>query len=126
MPGCVRVTIPIDGILQALVVWAYASMGERMEDACLSALGATAKKQLQHFTVHALITTLWSLCILQVCQADHSTWLPTGMSCSCKRGCCRDSLSGLSGSCFRDTPACLGFPVTAVLHLQFLTFNPSY
>ena len=71
--------IPVGGIVQALVIWAYATMGERLDDACLKALGVTAKKHLQHFTLHALANTLWSLCILQVCQAACLTLLPTGM-----------------------------------------------
>ena len=118
--------VPAGGILQALVIWAYATVGERLDDACLSALRVTAKKQLQHFTLHALINTLWSLCILQVCQAADLTWLPTGMCCSCERGWCRDLRSGLPGSCFLDTPACLSFPVIAIPNPHPQTLNPGW
>ena len=71
--------IPMGGIVQALVMWAYATVGERLDAACLKALGVAAKKHLQHFTLHALANTLWSLCILQVRQAVCLTLLPTGM-----------------------------------------------
>lgn len=81
-------TIAVGGILQALVIWAYATIGERLDDACMDALGATARKQLQHFTVHALANLVWSLCILQVCQAARMTLLPHEKDAAPARDCC--------------------------------------
>ena len=50
-----------------MILWAYASLGEHMGGACRAALVGQAQKELQHFSVQALTTVLWSLCILQVC-----------------------------------------------------------
>ena len=49
------------------MLWAYASLGMHMGNACLAALVGQARKELQRFGVQELAMTLWSLCVVQVC-----------------------------------------------------------
>ena len=49
-----------------MILWAHASLGERMGGACLAALLGQARKELKQFSERQLISLLWSLCIAQV------------------------------------------------------------
>ena len=49
------------------MLWAYASLGMHMGDACVAALVGQARRELQHFQQRSLAMMLWSLCIVQVC-----------------------------------------------------------
>ena len=63
-------------MLQAMILWAYATLGERMGDACLAALVGQARKEMQHFSVQNLAMVLWSLCVAQVSR-EASARAPT-------------------------------------------------
>lgn len=53
------------GMLQAAVLWAYATLGERMGGACLEALAAQAQKRLPCFEALHVAMMLWAYAELQ-------------------------------------------------------------
>ena len=52
-------------MLQSNFLWAYATLGERMSDACLEALAAQAQEQLLHFKPKNLATMMWAFAKLE-------------------------------------------------------------
>ena len=78
--------------VQANVLWAYATWGERMDTASLRALEGTVQRQLPQFDSQALSTVLWAFvkldhrprtALLRACnaQAAHiaDTFSPQGL-----------------------------------------------
>ena len=70
-------------MLQAIFLWAYATLGERMGAACLEALAAQAQAQLLQFKAQELVNMMWAFAklgyrpdgtLLQSCEA-HATRL---------------------------------------------------
>ena len=83
--------------LQALFLWAYATLGEKVSGHCLAAFTAQAHKQLPHMDANAVAKMLWAFAefkhrphaeLLRGCEAHavyHSeTFTPEGLvRCCC-------------------------------------------
>ena len=64
------------GCVQANFLWAYATLGERMDGSCSAALASHALTLLPRFNAQELCNTAWALASMDILEPVNSLHLP--------------------------------------------------